>query len=423
MLSKFEDAFGRHSSRAFRETLLQHLDGERGLWQLRRVSPLFHRLIYQHRSQHMFRELYVDAPLPSAADTESLARVAPRCRHLTIKVGYADRPSPSGTILVNAILDLYKDHQSHAGNLPLRNVPSSSRQGTRLAPSSPTSTSYGQLSPMNEHKDQQLWSRILHYFPRLEALTLRVDGDPFWPGRTEVEDMLITLRIAIENSNKHKLRKLCLAPIHAMGIIHLRWLSMGAFGNANATGTDVWRTITTLDMRIQNPFVLDRLTESQAVMFRKCLYDYLRSFAPTLHVLRLVWLGGDGPGPLTLHLCAGLEQRSALQWPRLEELWIGCIVLPRREIQLASEHASNVTQFMVLRSTRRDSSMDAHDSSAWIDVTELWRMDQDDEADDASSVYSQSSTRSEVSRTSRDLEILLDFEVEGAVRGDDSCEY
>ena len=265
------------------------------------------------------------------------------------------------------------------------------------------------------------WIYILSLFTNLKTLTLRVNGDSGWPGFTDVEEMLVTLRIAIESANLTKLKTLCLAPIHAMGIIHLRWLGMGAFGESGASGTSVWQSIDTLNMCILNPLAAERLTEAQSIMFKKILYEYLRSFASTLRYLCFVWHGGDGPSPLTLHhrpapdLPPDVEDRAEIRWPKLEELCVGNIIWPHRMIKLTRMLAPNVTRIKTLRSTHRDSSMDASDSSAWIDVTEWGEDIQDEKTDLASSIYSRSPRSegsawdSDISRTSRDLDFYLDF--------------
>lgn len=382
----------------------------------------------------MFRKLYVDASLPLSADIRrSLAEVAPYCRHLTIKVGYAHSPSFSiETTLVNPPTphgdQTWHHHKPYFGpGLLLRAGSSvgstlSSRKSTdtiRLRETSPiTAVPLAQLSPTvhrsYDHAIEQ-WIDILSVLTDLKTLTLRINGYPAWPGLTDVEEMLITLRIAIECANLKRLKTLCLAPVHAMGIIHLRWLGMGTFGKASVSGTSVWQSIDTLEMWIQNPFTTQKLTEAQGIMFKKILYEYLRSFARTLRSLRFVWLGGDGPSPLTLHLPPDVEGRAEIHWPKLEELWVGSIILPRRMIKLTPKLAPNVTRLKTLRSTRRDSSMDAIDSSAWVDVTEFGEAMQDEETDMASSIYSRS-PRSEgstwfggISRTSRDLQFFLDI--------------
>lgn len=261
---------------------------------------------------------------------------------------------------------------------------------------------------------KQQWIAILSQFQNLTALTLNVEGDPAWPGRTDVEDTLITLRMAVEEVKPPKLATLCLFPIHATGIIHLRWLGMGAFGDAHPLGSQVWRNIKTLDMRILNPFAMNQLTDAQSTMFKKILYEYLRSFAPTLEVLRFVWLGGEAPSPLTLHLLSDLDGRAEIQWPKLRELWVGSIINPRQMISLVPHLAKNVTQLKMLRSSCRDSSIE-YDSNPWMDLTHMLHVNDDDVEDAASSVYSGSPPQSpknlswegSVSRTSGELEIYL----------------
>ena len=260
---------------------------------------------------------------------------------------------------------------------------------------------------------RQQWIKLLSRFERLETLTLRVNGDPGWPGYTYVEDMLVTLRVAIERTNLKHLRTLCLGPIHAMGIIHLRWLSIDAFGGAAASEDCIWQHLEVLDICIQNSFTTKRLSEAQATMFKKVLYEYLRSFAPMLRCLRFIWLDGDGPSPLTLHLDPDLQDRTEIHWPRLEELWVGNIT--RLTTKLVREVAPNLTRLMTLRSTHRNASLNVNDSFAWMKMTGFDEANQDDETDLASSIYSQS-TRSEesawpggISRTSRDLRFYRDF--------------
>ena len=435
MVSKIEYALGSHQiNGAFRETLFRYLNEAILRRRLRSVSRVFYDLIDGTRAILMFRELYIDAPLPLSVDTQrSLARVAPNCRHLTIKVGYPRSPSSSsGTTLVDSPTS-YDDPSRHrdepyftagfpsiAGSSPGSTTSSITSTDTiQLRGTSPrTAVSLEQLSPtawqQYAHTKQQ-WIDILSRFTHLKTLTLRINGDPAWPGFTNAEEMLVTLRIAIESANIKKLKTLCLAPVHAMGIIHLRWLDMGTFGETSPSASSVWQGIDALNMWIQNPFTTEKLSEAQSVMFKKILYECLRSFAPTLRCLRFVWLGGDGPSPLTLHLPPDIEGRAEIHWPKLEELCVGNIILPRRMIKLTPKLAPNVTRLKTLRSTRRDSSMDASDSSAWVDVTELGEAMQDEETDMASSIYSRS-PRSEgstwfggISRTSRDLQFFLDI--------------
>lgn len=429
MISEFEDALLRshsplcdyyrsyscNSHDCFRKILFRCIRDRVQLRRFRTMSRVFRDLVNGYCAPEIFQELYMDARTPSSLDTQSLAAVAPLCRHLTIKVGYMQSSTSSEAptlVNVRSAKRISTDSTSSLG--------ASSSSFHPRDSSSMKSPVFARHSPTHHIELAQQWRNILFCFRQLQTLTLRVNGDPAWPGRTDVEDILITLRIAIGDAKLAKLHSICLAPIHAMGIIHLRWLGVGAFGDARTIRSGVWREIKTLDIRIQNPFATHKLTDAQGVMFKKILYDYLRSFSPSLEVLRFVWLGGDGPDPITLHFSAGLEGRPAVQWPRLKELRIGNIIRPRRTIRLAPRLVP-MSQVKMLRTTRRDSSMDADDSSAWIDVTDpsnrSGEVDEDQETDIASSIYSQSPPRSEVSawvggisRSSRDLSFYLDLD-------------
>jgi hypothetical protein len=395
MISKFEDILAQFELGNIRETLFQSMDDSATLRCLRGVSRVFHNILNTHQPERMFHKLYLDAPFPSSSDTTSLAHVSLLCQHLTIKVGY-----------------VYSSSNSDKNQTPARQT-IRARDTSSDNPASPY-----ELSALHQHRQtrmRQQWIGLLSRFQRLETLALRIDGDPTWPGYTDIEDMLVTLRIAIESADLKHLRNLCLDPIHAMGIIHLRWLTMHAFGGPTASEASVWRHLDTLDIWIQSPFTAKQLTEVQGIMFKKVLYEYLRSFAPTLRCLRVVWVGGDGPSPLTLHLEPNLEGRAEIHWPRLEELWVGNITFPRRTIQCTPKLAPKVTRLMILRSTHGD-----YDSSEWIEMTELGEVSPDDKTDMVCSIYSQS-TRSEgsawpggISRTSRDLRFYRDFGCEVA---------
>lgn len=274
-----------------------------------------------------------------------------------------------------------------------------------------------------------LWQTIFLRCHQLRSLTLRVHGDTAWPGRTEVEDGLVTLRTALEPPEAldrpdprvrcylPKLEEVRIAPVHAMGIIHLRWRGLGAFGHSPSSPPfrSIWQQLSTLELQLHNPFSMNKLTNAQALMFKKILHDSLRSFRATLRCLRFTWLDDDGPSPLLLHLEEGLEDRGPLVWPELKQLWLGGVAFPHRTIQILSELTPNVERLRVLRSTHRDSSLDPSDSAAWMDVLlgkEIsspisW-------SDNTSSIYSQSTMRLSMltnggeSRTSRIVPFMLD---------------
>ena len=437
MVSKFEDSLLRckRDDGAFRKKLFQYLDdGGSTLRSLRTVSRVLLDLV-DHHPGRMFRMLYVDAPIRSSKSTRSLETLAPLCYSLTIKVGYAEHYSNSrnnssasaSTRLSDEFVRRSQDlMQTFMGQKkwPRSNSKRGSLQSHRQSIES-TRTKFrasmppGQL-PITERKQQhdarELWTGLLSRFRQLRSLTLRVNGDPAWPGRTDVEDMLVTLRIAVEQANLLELRTLCLGPVHAMGIIHLRWLGVGAFAGAQASAANVWLNIQTLDLWIHSPFGSRKLTPPQETMFKKILYEYLRSCAPSIRCLRLVWLGDAGPGPLNLHLDQQLKDRPAIKWPKLEELWVGNIVEPGRMIELTHEFAPSVSCLKILHSRHRDSSMDdLSDSSAWIEVRGLPESAEYGRTNRASSIYSQSALSEEsawvggISRSSRDLQFWLDI--------------
>lgn len=437
MVSKLEHALLRckRDDGSFRKAFYQYLDDPATLRHLRGVSRVLRDLV-EHQPGRMFRRLYMNAPFRTSDSPTTLETVAPFCYSLTIKVGYPENPfedkAPSIASTWNRLSDpsprgsqdliqRFWERRPLSHTSGQRSSASSSRQSfTSTLPNNASGRASIPPSRLSherrrQNEAQQLWTAILSRFHQLNAITLRVNGDLAWPGCTDVEDMLVTLRVAIEQADIPHLRTVCLGPVHAMGIIHLRWLGIGAFVQAQAAGADVWRSIDTLDLRIYSPFATREVTEAQGSMFKKILYDYLRSFAPSLRCLRLVWLGGDGPSPLTLHLDPELEGRSEILWPKLEELWIGNILQPRRTIKLTPRLAPSVTCLKSLRSTRRDSSMDASDSSAWVEVLGLPESGEFAESDRGSSIYSQSALSEGsawmggISRSSRDLQFMLDI--------------
>ncbi|KAK3680583.1 hypothetical protein LTR37_021160, partial [Vermiconidia calcicola] len=391
MPSRLEDSLLRCEkiNGKVRETLFACLDDGIFLRRMRVVSRPLRDLVDKHPGR-AFRQLYIRAP-DLGTNTTDLETVAPLCYTLTIKVGFPE---------MGHDLNIRPSGEQRRKSKPSDEQPRRSREFMQsllerrsLLPSGkkrkslpPLQQSFESLSltanarasippaqlPNTDRRQQvktrQRWTTLLSRFHQLGTLTLRVNGDRAWPGRTEVEDMLVTLRVAIENAGLQNLRTVCLAPVHAMGIIHLRWLGIGTFSEALASGARIWMGIETLDLRIHSSFGGGRLTDVQQTMFKKILYDYLRSFAPSLRCLRLVWLGGEGPSPMALHQDPALEDRPPIKWPKLEELWVGNIIYPNQTITLTRQLARPDTCLRVLRSTRRDSSMEADDPSAWVEV-------------------------------------------------------
>ena len=366
MLSKIEDILlrDRKGRGSFQGTLFECLDDGTSLLRLRRVSRTLYDLL-DHHSRRLFCQLYIHSAALSAKERMTLASIAPFCQHLTITV----------------------------------------------SDSTVASTDMSERT----HLQAKSWCDLLRRCTNVSCLTLRVHGDVRWPGYTGVEAELVSVRIAIEHAKFTRLLTLNLMPVHAMGIIHLQWNTLHSFGESRATSSaTVWERIETLDLRINHA---SDLSEQRQIVFKKLLYSYLNSFAPTLRCLHLTWLDGKGPSPFTLHLEAGLEDRHAIQWQVLEEAWLGSITSPHRTLRLIPVVAPSMALFKMLRSTHRESwAVDPSDSSAWMDVVlGSSQLLTDDVFDSMSSVYSRQSTRDSsawdggISRSSMEVPFVLDL--------------
>jgi hypothetical protein len=155
--------------------------------------------------------------------------------------------------------------------------------------------------------------------------------------------------------------------------VHLRWSGIGSIGTdlGSEPTYNLWRNLHTLDIQLRNPFLTTRnLSESQQAMFKKVLYDYLRSFAATLKCLRFVWMYDDGPSPITLDLEPELSgRRQPIVWSVLEEVCLGNITLPHRTMELLPERTSTPdVRVRMLRSIHRHSMAVFGNEDAWVEV-------------------------------------------------------
>ena len=409
MLSRLEDAILRSKagSGGFRDVLFDELDGAT-LRNLRLVSRLLRGPV-DDQSEGMFGQLFVRTPLPCPDETCKQDDKT-RKKHLIQTRAHSTNShevSRRGVDFVQSVrqklnLERQPVHRNRSGSL-----------GSSYASGHSTSPTQMTHSEGEDQKDRRrIWTDLLSRFNQLHSLTFRVQGNPAWPGRTKIEDTLVDLRIAIERAALPKLRHFCLSPIHAMGIMHLIWSGPGVFGEAQATRGDVWHRIEFLDIHIVNPFSNGQLSSAQQLMFTKTLFDYLKSFASTVRILRFLWLGEPGPSPLALHLESGLAQRLPTRWKALEELWIGNILLPKRTITLVHELAPAIKQVKHLHSVHRDSYLEVDDPSAWLDLA--FGHNSEAARDGASSIYSQSAGSDSartggISMTSKSIRIMLDL--------------
>lgn len=359
--------------KAVRDTLWRHLSDERR--KMRQVCRDLNHVATCHAGQ-LFRTLYVEGPLPDK-DLDAVRVVGPLCHSLTITVN-GQRNKSTGS---EGCSDLSDRHNGERKGL-----------------------------------NRCLWIRLLSSFHQLRILTVRAPKGGAASAFSEIGQTLITLRIAVERNRLPELKTLCLSPLYSANLVHLCWLGFPAFRTTSAPQRN-WEQLRTLDLRLHIPSAAGSPANEHDLMLRKVFYSYLRSFSKSLTTLRVVWLGSEGPGPLTLHLEAGLEDRKPIQWRSLEELRIGNIYLPLQMMKLAKQLAPSLRSMHMLRSTHSESGFaSASDSSAWLEIdlsghTPGWK----GRHSRASSVYSQRSDTSsvysveDVSRSSRSILVYKDF--------------
>ena len=424
MISRLEDTLSRcnQSNVAIRRQIFYHLDHGRTLRTVRCVSRVLHDLI-DHHLDRLFQDLYVHAPLNPGDSLGSLRVIAPFCHTLTIKVGY--RQNEHSALSISGSNDNgERDSVLHHRNAsPVGRYPSALGRSSRKYPTvqsgTPSSIPLSPLCPVsNRIRDTERlrWTNILSHFHRLRHLTLRVNGDPAWSGQTHIEATLVDLRVAVENAGLSCLRTLILSPIHAMGIVHLRWSGFGAFGETSTLSAQTWQRISVLEVCMHSPLGTGALSSTQERMFTQIFHDYVRSFAPTLRCLRFKWLGNrEGPSPLTLDLEPGFTSLRPIFWPRLEELWIGNVILPHGTVRTIRERAPNLTVFKALPSIHRSLRTNTWDQGATVEVVLGSHIGPSTDRQDAvDEVYNHGDTdcvddSDEISLRSRVVPIFLDL--------------
>ncbi|EME42205.1 hypothetical protein DOTSEDRAFT_54630 [Dothistroma septosporum NZE10] len=345
-------------TQAIGNTLLDNLD-HNSLLHLRRCNRSCRNAVATV-SAWLFQSLYIHAPLPGNSALREIDIVGPNCRHLTIKVTLPAISRPA---------DMAIAPPKSARNSSLKSTVGESRQSRATSTSSVDAV----LDPGALTMNQTLWSHALAWCGRVNKITLRIDGDPGWPGRTSVEDMLVTLRMSLENSRLPQLRVLELQPTHAMGIVHLRWDAFGAWRAVRPSGAQIWRNLTTLKLNLNNPSdaprsrELRRIIPSQYLMFLKMLQAYLCSFSPTVRCLKFMWSNSIGPSPILLHREQGMEGQEPLKWIQLEELWYGNIAHQRGTLSALPQLAPNLTKIKALR--QADKSMGTSEIEIWQDIS------------------------------------------------------
>lgn len=261
-----------------------------------------------------FQAIYIPTPPNQKQCVGDLGNVGQYCNHLIIRIAFptlTTKIKPTGQT-IRKLLAEPKHRQAHEACLI-------SRHSQHSTPELPVAWKFflqRRPSEINQVLLKQ-WLLVFSLFPNITILTIACNGDPAWPGCTDIEMLLIVLRICIERTDPAKLRTICLNPIHAMGIMHFRWAGAGAYGEAPGSRNNVWQKVESLYLRIVNPFIQERLSKSQQQTFRGVLHDYLQSFSRTLIKLNFCWLEDYGPDPLLLDF-----DGPATKWPFLRELSI-----------------------------------------------------------------------------------------------------
>ncbi|KAF7190595.1 hypothetical protein HII31_07754 [Pseudocercospora fuligena] len=415
MVSTFEDVLAGDKGR-IRSTLFSYLNDGASLYTLRSVSRALKDAV-DGRPMGLFRQLYIHLPFPKpqlihepadalASQTlpngkkkkrprymvphnlPSLWNIAPFCTCLTIKVMYGASRSPYelGDSLARVKLVQEAALKRRTSMNPLQRSMWKARHEPYQEPESSMALSVPKQETMCDDEwtlDLYNWESIFRSLRSLVQLTISVNGDPAWPGRTNVEQLVNMLRIALERGQPPNLRTITLDPIHAAGLIHLRWNGFAAFIERpfrpphDSAGiprprhnAEVWTKLMTLDLRIRNPVATKSLTTVQTTMTLKLLEDYLRSFSRNLRCLRFIWLDAAGPSPLALDEQEALQERRPITWPRLTELCLGNTMEVDHTLMLLPVLAPNVTTFKVLRDAYCSVRTIPQSSKVWMNASD-----------------------------------------------------
>lgn len=346
--------------------LLDHLDNHHDILSLRATSRTFQNL--HCIDIKAFETIYVHAPAQEGQHLEALAIIAPLCKSLVVKIAYPQIYKADNWERRNATITRAETRRALREALDsraLRRVQDDHVHERRHKHPTTACSTFDIAAPLNKPKTPKqktsgpvawkyvvqrrptelnkkllhLWYILLERFFNITVFTIACNGDPGWPGCTDIEMCLINLRICIERLNFKYLRTISLNPIHAMGIMHLRWAGLGAYGEAPSTvhpafrrqlepGGLVWQRLDCLQLQIRNPYVEERLAKTQIEVFDKVLADYLRSFKKTLRVLKLEWIdGGNGPDVLSSVARESKYRDGTQPWTNLEEVWLANMIV------------------------------------------------------------------------------------------------
>ncbi|KAL1310789.1 hypothetical protein AAFC00_001032 [Neodothiora populina] len=325
LLSLYPDGHGL-------DTLLSHLNTMHDITRLRLASRFLSNL-QEHRAK-AFKTIYLHTPPHGNLQLNVLPKIGLSCGHLIIKIAYPKANSTKAHVEVNRSgRSIIRLQHGHDAERQYQESPKHTCEGQE--PEVPSPAAWKFVVQRRPHQIDRVrlthWEWVLSNFPNIRTLTIACNGDPAWPGCTDIEMVLIKTRICMERINFERLRAVILKPFHAMGIMHFRWAGCGAYGESKACLPSsprlpgppgvVWQRLESLELRVRNPYVRDRLDERRRTTFDKVFLDYWRSFSPTLITLVFGWIDGQGPNPLLM-----VQEDDASQntndciWARLEEL-------------------------------------------------------------------------------------------------------
>lgn len=370
---------------------VKHLDSAHDILSLRATSQTLRHV--KEINNKAFKSIYIHAPCHGRQDYQAIQTLGPLCQSLVIKIAYPpardnDRVHWRGvqhsrrTVLRDAlqkrIRRIQEDHEHERAHPPASE--------SILEPEHSTPVAWKLVC---QRRPNQLdlahlahWQHILSLFPNIFALTIACNGEPGWPGCTDIEMCLINIRICIERANFTYLRAVTLNPIHAAGIMHFRWAGLGAYGEANGVGPPSpgqpipvgvpWQRLERLELCLKNPFMEGKLSSQQKETFEKVLTDYLRSFKQTLRVLKLGWDDGfGGPNPLLFGTDATNEHSETQEWVRLEEVWLKNTLVNRNAVSAVRACAPVLQRLMVY--THFGAAEDRLGGGPAMDSGSVWR--------------------------------------------------
>lgn len=212
-------------------------------------------------------------------------------------------------------------------------------------------------------------------YPSLQYLHLNCPSeDDFYP--------LLRFRLALQSAAVPLLTHLTLSNVSLPSILALRWGSFTSFGDSDWHGTEVWRNLKHLDLKLLPPRQESspRINESddEADQRRKdeqqewrtgikILHDWLNSFASTgtstergLETLKFEWLDYEGPNPLLLDLPIDRTTRYActtappIMWRKLEQIWLKGVYIGEENVRDIKERARQLKLLMVEKNLLTD---------------------------------------------------------------------